>query len=257
MLYRAEERLHVFVLRTMRLAIFILLAFTRLVVGASDYFEPKLLTGSIYDKPEGQLLFTFRRTATQTGDVVRVLREFHNRDGSLAARERVLYERGQLVRFELDELQIGASGHAHIESAGAGQRIAFEYQVAGNLKRNPETVREAALVSDMLPAFVVSHWEELNRGAAVKFRYLVVPRLETIGFKLTRESAGAFQGKNIVRIKMEPTSWLIAQVLDPLLFSVELDPPHRVLQYRGRTTPKIRVGESWRDLDALTVFDWH
>src|SRR6185436_17968506 len=32
-----------------------------------DYFEPKLLTGSIYDKEGGRLLFTFRRTATRTG----------------------------------------------------------------------------------------------------------------------------------------------------------------------------------------------
>jgi hypothetical protein len=241
----------------MRLAVSILLAFTTLVAAASDYFEPKLLTGSIYDKPEGQLLFTFRRTATQTGDIVRVLREFHDRDRSLAAQERVLYERGRLVRFELDELQIGASGHARIETTGAGQRVVFEYKTAGNLKRNTESVREAVLISDMLPAFVVSHWEDLNRGAAVKLRYLVVPRLETIGFKLSRESTGEFQGKKVVRIKMEPTSWLIAQILDPLLFTVELDPPHRILQYRGRTTPKMRVGESWRDLDALTVFDWH
>ncbi len=228
---------------------------------AVNYLEPKLLKGAIYEKPEGRLLFTFRRTATQTGDIVRVLREFSNPDGSPAAQERVVYERGRLVRFELDELQIGASGRAIIEASENHQRIDFQY-IAGagpqaRRKGNTETVREAvALISDMIPAFLVDHWDELDRGAAVKFRYIVVPRLETIGFKLSRESTGEFKGKKVVRIKMEPTSWIIAQALDPLLFTVEADAPHRIFQYRGRTTPKIRSGQTWKDLDALTVFDW-
>src|SRR5262245_37193066 len=63
---------------------------------SSDYFEPRILTGSIYDKEGGQLLFTFRRTATREGDAVRVLREFRYPDGSMAAQERLVYERGRL-----------------------------------------------------------------------------------------------------------------------------------------------------------------
>src|SRR5438552_17251225 len=42
-----------------------------------DYFEPKLLSGVIYDTAEGsnRVLFTFRRTATQSNSTVSVLRE--------------------------------------------------------------------------------------------------------------------------------------------------------------------------------------
>jgi hypothetical protein len=29
-----------------------------------------------------------------------------------------------------------------------------------------------------------------------------------------------------------------------------------VLQYDGRTTPKLKDGSKWKDLDAATVFDW-
>jgi hypothetical protein len=225
-------------------------------VGA-DYFEPKLLTGSIYDQSGGRVLFTFRRTAAQTGDVVRVLREFRNPNGSLAAQERVLYEGGHLMRFELDELQIGASGQAVIQSAQDQQQIEFRYTPgSGKTKRRLEAIGEQPLISDMLPGFLLAHWDELERGDVVRFRYIVVPRLETIAFKLRRESTAEFQGKKVVRIRMEPASWIIAQVLDSLLFTVELEPPHRILQYWGRTTPKIRNGQTWRDLDALTVFNW-
>jgi hypothetical protein len=230
-------------------------------VAGADYFEPKLLTGKIYEKPDGRLLFTFRRTATQTGEVVSVLRQFHNPDGSLAAEERVLYEHGRLVRFELDERQIAAIGCARV---GAGenrrQRIDFQY-TAGSVpgaktRRDVETTREEPLISDMLPGFLASHWAELNRGEAIKFRYLVVPRLETIGFRLRRESEDEFHGKKVLRIRMEPSSRLIAQFLDPLSFAVEIEAPHRILHYWGRTTPKIRRGQEWQDFDALTVFDW-
>ena len=227
---------------------------------SSDYFQPKLLTGSVYDREGGRLLFTFRRAATRAGDEIRVLREFRNPDGSLAAQERVVYQGGRLVRFELDELQIGASGRAVVEPGSDKQRrIDYQYTEGSKdtkARRRVETVREEALISDSLPVFLANHWEEINRGGVVKFRYLVVPRLETIGFKFSRESSGELNGKKVVRIKMEPTSWVISQVVDPLIFTVESEPPHRVLQYWGRTTPKIQSGQSWRDLDVLSVFNW-
>jgi hypothetical protein len=48
----------------------------------------------------------------------------------------------------------------------------------------------------------------------------------------------------------------LATLVDPLYFTLEKAPPHRVLRYAGRTTPKTQVGGKWKDLDAVTVFDW-
>jgi hypothetical protein len=247
-------------MRILGLVLILVTAFC-VVAAEPEYLAPRLLTGSIYDKPGGRVLFTFRRTATQTGEVVSVLREFHNADGSLAAVERVRYERGRLVRFELEERQINAGGHAVVTPLGDRRHKAqFQYVTRSDStekrKEESETVRDQPLISDMLPGFMTEHWDELARGDVVKFSYIVVPRLETIGFKLKRESVAEWRGKKVVRIRMEPSSRLIAQFLDPLLFTVEADPPHRILQYWGRTTPKLRSGGSWKDFDALTVFDW-
>jgi hypothetical protein len=173
----------------------------------------------------------------------------------------VRYERGHLVRFELEEQQTGAAGHAVVELlTNQRQRVQFQYTTRSGRtekrREKSETVREEPLISDMLPGFMMQHWDELSRGETVKFRYIVVPRLETIGFKLKRDTTAEVRGKKVVRIKMEPANALIAQFLEPLVFTVEGDPPHRILQYWGRTTPKVRSGESWKDLDALTVFEW-
>ena len=90
----------------------------------------------------------------------------------------------------------------------------------------------------------------------MKCRYVVVPRRETVGFTFAKESETTAQGRAVVIIKMEATSIIIAQLVDPVFFTVEKDSPHRVLQYVGRVTPKTKAGNKWDDLDANFVFEW-
>ena len=108
----------------------------------------------------------------------------------------------------------------------------------------------------MIPYFIVTHWDELMRGEPAKFRFVAQSRLETVGFKLVKEGELNMRGQACLRLRMEPTSVIIAQIVDPLFFIAEKGGAHRVLQYDGRTTPKIKRGNSWKDLDALNVYDW-
>jgi hypothetical protein len=90
----------------------------------------------------------------------------------------------------------------------------------------------------------------------VNCRYIVVPRAETVGFSFTKHSETARGDEAVLVVKMQPTSRLLAALIQPLYFSIERVPPHRVLRYVGRTTPKIQAKGKWNDLDAVTVFDW-
>jgi hypothetical protein len=72
-----------------------------------------------------------------------------------------------------------------------------------------------------------------------------------------KESETTRNGKPVLRIKMEPTSFIIAQLVDPLYFVVEKHGAHRILQYLGRTTPVVKNGSKWKALDADTVFEWN
>jgi len=230
-----------------------------------DYEEPKLLIGNIF-APEARpnkLLFKSRRMATRTGTTVKVLCEYTYPDGSLAARDLITYEAGHLVSVETDEFQIGETGKAVIgpDPKSAGQRrIVFEYTKGhgGEEKRSSdsESLQNDTLVDDMIPDFMVSHWDGLMAGETAKFRFIALSRKETVGFKLVKESETTRAGKAVVRIKMEPTSIIIARLVDPLYFIVEKDGAHRVLEYIGRTTPLIKNGAKWKDLDGDTVFDW-
>ena len=234
-----------------------------LLPGEVDFEQPKLLTGAIYagSSEPSNLLFTFRRTADRTGSTVRVLREYQATNGAAAARERVTYEQGRLVSFEWESLQTGARGKATLQSEpqhSLKQKISFQYGRGPGSKTESkaEGPRKDVLINDMLPSFLVNHWEDLMKGESVKFRFIVLPRLETVGFKLVKDSESTWRGRPVVLIRMEPTSVIIARLVEPVHFTVEKGGSRRILQYVGRTTPMIRRGEKWEDLDAVTVFDW-
>jgi hypothetical protein len=229
------------------------------------YEEPKLLLGTIYAKGAGrqQVLFKFKRVATRSGSRVNVLREYTYPDGKPAARERVVYDGDDLTSYALDELQIDAAGGVKVRrdpGSAARNALLFVYTKdlasGGNPKTSTEDLRNDTLTGDMVAPFLVSHWGELSRGEKVRCRYVVVPRRETVGFTFVKESEATSQGRGVVIIRMEATSIIIAQLVDPVFFTVEKDGQHRVLKYVGRVTPKAKAGNKWDDLDATVVFEW-
>ncbi|HMJ89358.1 MAG TPA: hypothetical protein VK530_06060 [Candidatus Acidoferrum sp.] len=226
-----------------------------------DYAQPLRLTGTVFARGTSNVLFRFERTAIQHSNTVRVLRTFTSPDGKLAARERVTFVNGKLSAFQLDQLQIGSQGNTLVTILPNGKhKLAFDYIAGGGgapkKKTDNETAEGEVLVGDMIPYFLLSHWDELMRGQPAKFRFVAQSRLETIGFKLVKDGDLTWRGKRAVRIRMEPTSVIIAQIVDPLFFIVEKDGARRVLMYDGRTTPSIRQGSAWKDLDAVTIYDW-
>ena len=227
------------------------------------YEEPRFLTGTIYAKDSDRKhpLFTFTRKATRSGSTLKVVREFDSPDGKLAARERVHYEGDELVLYELEDFQTGARGRAVIR-AEAGKpsqkKINFRWSKdeKSKLQTREEALRKDVLINDMVGPFLLAHWEELLKEREVKCRYVVLPRRETVGFTFVKEREGTWNGRAVVVLKMEATSPIIGELVDPLYFTVEKEGPHRVLEYSGRTTPKAQSGKKWMDLDAVTVFDW-
>lgn len=231
--------------------------FVRAADFGTDYLEPKVLTGTIYsDASLKHVLFTFHRSATSSGSTIRVLREFKLPDGTVAARERVVYDGGQLKSFLLEELQTGAKGSAVVRSSSGGTKLNFDYTEGSVRKSGSEKFLPEILISDMVGPNIVSHWDALVNGAKVKCRLVSVSRAETVGFEFFKEGESTWRGKPVLLVKLKPTSIIIARLVEPLHFVVEKESPHRVLQYTGRTTPSIRRDGKWEDLDATTVFDW-
>lgn len=230
-----------------------------------DYAEPRLLIGRICPMgPEPRkCLFVSQRQSECTGATVRVTFDYNYPNGLLAARDRIVYEAGRLASYDEEELQTGERGSATIrpDPKNPGKwRIYFEYTtglgVAAKKTSDSEALQNDTLVDDMILGFIESHWDTLQEGLPAKFRFIVLSRKETVGFKLIKAAETKRLGKPVVLLKMEPTSFIIAQLVDPLIFVVEKAGAHRILEYIGRTTPRIKTGTKWKVLDAATVFDW-
>jgi len=230
---------------------------------ASKYEAPKSLSATIYSQDGKTVLFKFSRYITRTGARLEAIREYTYPGGKLAARERVVYDGDELRVCELEELQTGGYGRAIVNPNGSTsqkQTLSFEYSKdpasRATPRRDSEALQKNTLNNDMVGPFLATHWDALMKGEEVKCRFIVIPRTETVGFRFVKESETQWQGKPIVNLRMDATSPFIRALIDPLHFKIEKNGAHRVLEYSGRTTPKIRSGGKWRDLDAVTVFDW-
>ena len=222
-----------------------------------DYLTPKIITGTIYaDASLKQPLFTFRRVATNSGSTIDALREFKSPDGTLAAREHVVYESGKLKSLTLEEFQTGGRGGVKVETVGGEARMNFNFTNGPTKKTGSEEFLTEVLTSDMVGPFIAAHWDRLMKGDTVKCRLVSISRAESVGFKFFKDSDATVQGKPVALVTMQASSIVIARFVDPLHFVIEKQSPHRVLQYTGRTTPSIKRNGKWDDLDGVTVFDW-
>ena len=225
----------------------------------------QFLTGRILDKAPDtdKLLFTFRRSAQVTNEITRVACDYFTPDGSIAVAEKFVYDQDALSSYEIDQFQIGAKGSGAVvvdENNPSKKRLVLKWTTTHNgkaeTKTSSEYLRKDTLVSDMIPGFIVKHWDELAGGKEVAFRCVIPSRLETVGFELVKESETDWHGKKVLRLRMKASNFFAARLVAPLFFMVESEPPHRVLEYTGRTTPKLRKGQKWRDLDARVISDW-
>lgn len=225
--------------------------------------EPKLLTGTIYQKDSDRkkILFLFQRTATQTGDTLRVERKFLQPDGALVAVENIVYQAGQLTDYTMSEPRANIFGDIQTmpdpKEPGA-RRILIDYchPPAARKKIEGEPLLPDTLIADNLYPFIIAHWQELMSGANVKFRFVSLEQECTYNFQLTKESESSLNHHPVVRLKMTPTSSLVSMMVSPLFFTLEKDGDRRLLNYVGRTTPRVKKGKVWKYLDAETVFDW-
>jgi hypothetical protein len=229
---------------------------------AYDYAEPKLCTGTLYEIGANRktVLYTFRRTATRSNSIINIERQFFGTNGSVTAVEKVVYQSNLLVSYRMQEFQAQVSGAVRIApdpKNPAQQQIFISYGPGLIPPRGKaQSLPPDTVFDDTLYPFMLAHWDQLMRGDTVKFRFVSFEWERTFAFCLVKTAESAQNGRTIEQIKMEPANLLVAQLIDPLFFTVEKDAPHRLLSYVGRTTPRIRKGNSWKYLDAETVFDY-
>lgn len=240
----------------------VLFLFAALVAMAAEpvskYEQPKFRSATLYARNTNRkvVLYKMSRTVGHTGNIVKAEREFTSPDGKVAARERLTYVGDKFISYELDDPQTSSKGFAKVMREGDKEKLVFEFTTGGKTKTGSETFRPDTIVNDMVNPCLVSHWQELMSGETVKCHYIALSRAETVGFDFVKTGETVTNGMPVVIVKMSPSNFIISALVDPLMFMIEKNGLHRVLDYDGITTPHIKVGDKFKDLQAITVFDW-
>lgn len=213
---------------------------------------PKVVTAKadiLMQGIEKQKVYTLETTAETDGPSLHRKNRYADLDNHDVVLEDVQAQDGQLVKYHIDQKQIGAIGDVELRDG----QVHFRYTQNGETKEASEKLEGNLVVGPILIEFMLKHWEGLLKGDTLPIRLAVAERRETVGFKLFKDTERTEGGQTLEVIEMKPSSLVIAALVKPLYFDFNRD-THAVVAVHGRTVPKLKKGDKWIDLDAHMVY---
>ena len=184
--------------------------------------------------------------------------EFKNTKGEVVTTEEIHYNSdGSLSVFKISHPLMKQSGEISIK----GKKVYFSYSKTNDEGKietdtDDEDLTDDFVIGPMIRGYVQKRWATIAKGDDVDFRIAVVDRQETVGFKIFKDKETELSGKKVWVLKMKPTSFIIAAIVDPLYFTFTAD-GKTLLEVKGRTLPKVMKDGKWQDVDVDGVYNFH
>lgn len=208
---------------------------------------PEKYKADVFDLEGKEPFFTYEAERTYKADTMEYWAQFKDLQGELVAEEKGTLEKGVIVRFEAERKTTREKGLIEVRDG----RIHFTYTEKGNKTSKWENLQPDTVLSANFTPFIESHWNDLMAKKEVKFRYAVWYRQETVGFQFTYDSE---TGDEVV-FKMAPTNVFYRSLVNPLFITYDKK-NRRLMALKGRTLPRVKKGNSWRDFDALIKYHY-
>jgi hypothetical protein len=216
-----------------------------------------VFNGQVHDPGpvKEKIIFTISQEATDGDGQLTKVTTFKDPSGGVAlieSTEIVKSASGEkLKKFTIDQPQTQAKGSVEIKDGKAY----FKFSENGKEKTSDEKVKGNFIVGPMIGTLLNDHWTEIMAGKTIPARFAVLERQESVGFDFFKEKETELNGQKVVIVKMKPSSFVIAAIVDPLHFYVAAD-SRLIVQIDGRTTVKRLVNGKYRDLDTLVTYQY-
>lgn len=204
----------------------------------------------VWDLEKKTKLADFKVEGTDTAGQVQYVARF-TEGGKTLLEERATLKDGQVVKVEVDQNQTGSKGVITFD----GKKATFTKTEDGNTKTSDENVKGDFVVSANFQRYVHSKWADLKAGKTVAFRYGVWERMETVGFQVTKLKDEDQNGTKTTLLKMKPSSFIIAALVNPIEFRFTED-GSRLLEMKGRIQVKAKDGSKFKDQDGVVVYKY-
>jgi hypothetical protein len=229
-----------------------LLTLTLLMGALPAMAAEKNFTAKVFPLEGGtELLFTTTRQYTVNGDKISALTQFHDAKGVLATEETTEMQGTKVLSHYLTQHQVGERGSVVVD----GKEIVFKYFKDGKEKESREKDVENFVVGVNLVPYLKTHWDEILAGKTVSVRYGALERRETVGFDFFKTGEEDIGGKKHLVVKMKPSSFVIAALVDPLNFYFDLE-SRELTELKGRILPKRLEGDKWKDFDGHVKYTY-
>jgi hypothetical protein len=229
-----------------------------LLGGAVSAKAETTFTAKIYDSESNKqtLLFTYKHDEEKKADGLKtVTNTFKDPQGAVVAVETIDFVKAgdheNVARYHMSQKQLNAEGDIEVKDG----KVLFNYIRDGKKRDNSETLAENFVVGPSVTSYLQRHWGEIAKGERVRVRLGVADRQETLGFEYYKDSEETIDGKKVFVVKMTPANFLIAQLVKPLTFKYTAEGVV-LLEVIGRTQVKQKIDGTWRDLDAVTVYEY-
>lgn len=225
-----------------------------LVVGAQSAQAELRFNAKIFEEGSDKknLLFTYKSELEKKGDTSVITNTYSEPGGAVVAIETTEYGKdGAIKSYKMSQKQLGAEGAVTV----ADGKAKFTYSRDGKDKSDEEGVGGDFIAGPRIPDDIKANWDKLMKGEKISRRLAVLDRQETVGFEFAKFKDSEINGQKAVIIRMKPSSFVISQLVDPLMFYFSAD-GQKLLELRGRTQVKRKDGSKYKDLDGETVFDY-
>ncbi|MBI3534520.1 MAG: hypothetical protein HY072_03400 [Deltaproteobacteria bacterium] len=211
-------------------------------------------TAKLYELNSDQknLLFQMKREETKVQDNLSVKNTITDLQGKEAVLEELTLVEGKISKYLIHQKQLGDERVLEVKD----NKILFRTtNKNGETKMDEEKLVANLVVGPTVLDYLRKNWDVILKGETLAIRYAALDRRETVGFKFFKESDIKCGNQDCVLVKMKPTSFIIAALVDPLLFTFEKTSA-KLLELKGRTLAKRNLNGDWKDLDAHIVYEY-
>lgn len=177
--------------------------------------------------------------------------EYKDLSGTVVHKETFILKGDQVIQADINQSQTKQTAHVEIKDG----KVFFTKTKDSSTKNSDEKLSDTFVMSGNFQKFVQSKWKDLSEGKTIDFRYGVWDRLETVGFSLFKVSEEKVDNIDCLVLKMKPSSFIIAALVKPIYMKFSKD-SMRMIELNGRVAPKLKDGDSWKDLDAEVVYKY-
>ena len=218
-----------------------------MLLAFSQSLFAETVTADIFQQKTGftKKLFYLDLASQEVDGQTRVLAVYKDLQGEVALTETGVFKKDLLISFEVDQKQTQEKGRIEVQ----GEKVLFTYEKDGKTKTAQEKLRQPLLTTANFSAFVKDHWREVTTESGVDVRFAVWFRLETVGFKIFKVKEVQKLGQTWVQLRMKPSSFVIAALVDPLDLWYSAD-SKQLMEMSGRVSPKLKTGSAFKDLDS-------